>query len=144
MDERACTKCHVVKPMEEFGWKYKSLGKRHAVCKECTSVRSSNWYYQNQDRQKENVRLNNLEYRKAARDFMFDYLSTHPCTKCGETDPVVLEFHHLGEKSSEVSRLLGRGVTREALKAEIDKCVVVCANCHRRITAEQRSWYKRR
>ena len=54
MKERACTKCNVVKPIEEFGWKNRLLGKRHAVCKECTAKRSSNWYYENQDRQKEN------------------------------------------------------------------------------------------
>ncbi len=79
-----------------------------------------------------------------AREFVFDYLSKHPCIKCGETDPVVLEFHHLGDNSTEVARLLGRGASLDALKAEIDKCAVVCANCHRRITAEERGWYKRR
>ena len=37
MDERACTKCQVVKPMSEFGRKDRLRGKRHAVCKECTA-----------------------------------------------------------------------------------------------------------
>ena len=64
METRACTKCGVVKPMEEFGWKSRLQGKRHAVCKECTAVRSSTWYYQNQDRQKENVKRNNQNYRE--------------------------------------------------------------------------------
>jgi hypothetical protein len=75
---------------------------------------------------------------------VFEYLSTHPCSICGETDPVVLEFHHLGEKDNEVSRLMGRGASLEALIREIEKCSVVCANCHRRITAEEHGWYKRR
>jgi len=62
----------------------------------------------------------------------------------GESDPVVLEFHHLGDKDDEVSRLMGRGASLEALMREIKKCSVVCANCHRRITAEEPGWYKRR
>lgn len=144
MEERACTKCGVVKPMEEFGWKDRTRGKRHTVCKTCTAVRSSKWYYENQERQKENVKLNNQSYREQAREFVFAYLSAHPCVSCGETDPVVLEFHHRGDKDNEVSRLMGRGASLDALKAEIAKCDVVCANCHRRITATERSWYKSR
>jgi hypothetical protein len=100
--------------------------------------------YQNQDRQKENVKNNNQQYRQNARDYVFEYLSTHPCSICGETDPVVLEFHHVGDKDNEVSRLMGRGASLEALIREIKKCSVVCANCHRRITAEERGWYKKR
>jgi hypothetical protein len=123
--------------MEEFGWKDRLRGKRHAV-------RSSNWYYQNQDRQKENVRRNNQTYREIAREYVWEYLSTHSCSVCGETDPVVLEFHHEGNKDTEVSRLIGRGASLDALKAEISKCRVVCRNCHARITALQQGWYRGR
>lgn len=142
---RTCTKCFLQKPIEEFPWKYKSLGKRHTVCKECYAKRSSNWYQDNKDRQLENVRRNNQNYRELARAFIRDYLSTHPCTICGETDPRVLEFHHVrGEKSVEVSRLIGRGASLDALKAEIEKTEVVCANCHRRLTSDERGWFKGR
>ncbi len=83
--------------------------------------------------------------------FLYDFkilggiaVSSEPSSMCGERDPVVLEFHHLGEKSNEVSRLMGRGASLDALKAEISRCSVVCANCHRRITAEDRGWDKKR
>ena len=92
MDERACTKCEVVKPISEFGWKNRLRGKCHAVCKACTAVRSSKWYYENQDRQKENVKQNNQHYRQNARDYLWEYLSAHPCTQCGEADPLLLSF----------------------------------------------------
>ncbi|HEX9386386.1 MAG TPA: hypothetical protein VF918_08700 [Anaerolineales bacterium] len=141
--ERVCTKYGPpAQPIENFGWKDRLRGKRHAVCKICTAKRSSNWYYQNQDRQKENVRLNNQSYRQNARDYVWDYLTTHPCSICGEPDPLVLEFHHTGQKDNEVSRLMGRGASLDALKAEIEKCQVVCSNCHRRITAREQGWYK--
>lgn len=127
--ERVCTKCGVNKPIEEFGWKDRTRGYRHWVCKECTAQRSSDWYYSNRDRQKENVKRNNQNYREQARLFVLNFLLKHPCTNCGESDPRVLEFHHEGDKENEVSRLMGRGASLEVLKSEMDKCKVLCANC---------------
>ena len=99
-------------------------------------------YQENRESQIERVRLNNQRYRVTAREYVLAYLLTHPCSICGETDPRVLEFHHEGDKESEVSRLMGRGASLDALRAEIAKCFVVCANCHRRITADEKGWYK--
>ena len=104
---KTCTKCFLQKPIQEFGWKNRLMGRRHAVCKECTAKRSSAWYYENQERQKENVRRNNQYYRELARDFVYEYLTAHPCAHCGESDPRVFEFHHEGSKEAEVSRLMG-------------------------------------
>lgn len=142
---RTCTKCFLKKPEEEFGWKNRLIGKRHAVCKECTKKRSNDWYYDNKERQVENVRQNNIYYRERNKEYILDYLSTHPCTRCGETDVVVLEFHHVrGQKEADITAMMGRGFPLEKIIAEIKKCDVVCANCHRRITTEERGWFKGR
>jgi hypothetical protein len=141
---RTCTKCFLQKPIEEFPWKNQLLGKRHAVCKKCYAKRSSEWYEDNKARQLENVRRNNQNYREIARQFVYQYLLDHRCSICGESDPRVLEFHHEGDKDAEVSRLMGRGASLDSLKAEIAKCVVLCANCHRRITSDEKGWYKGR
>jgi hypothetical protein len=141
---RLCTKCGKEKDITEFGWKNRLRGYRHWVCKECTAVRSSNWYYENQDRQKENVRRNNQVYREQARAYVLAYLLTNPCTCCGESDPRVLEFHHEGNKENEVSRLMGRGASLGVLKAEMEKCVDLCANCHRKLTSDERGWCRGR
>lgn len=141
---RACTKCFLQKPVEDFPWKSKLLGKRHTVCKECYAKRSREWYEDNKEQQIANVRRNNQNYREIAREYVWEYLSTHSCTRCGETDPVVLEFHHNGNKDTEVSRLIGRGASLTVLSAEIAKCSVVCRNCHARITANEQGWYRGR
>ena len=112
-----CTKCETEKDITEFGWKNRLRGYRHWVCKECPAVRSSTWYYENQDRQKENVRRNNQNYREQARAYVLAYLLIHPCARCCESDPRVLEFHHEENKENEVSRLMGRGASLDALKA---------------------------
>jgi hypothetical protein len=57
----------------------------------------------------------------------------HPCTDCGESDPVVLEFDHLdaGTKSFNIGQALPHR-NWESILEEIEKCEVVCRNCHRR------------
>ena len=68
---------------------------------------------------------------------IFLYLLDHPCVDCGEKDPLVLEFDHVrGEKKREVSKLLCNGYAWKTIRAEIKKCVVRCANCHRHKTHE--------
>jgi len=52
---KTCTKCLLNKPIEDFPWKYKSLGKRHAVSKESTAKRSKDWYYDNKKAHIKNV-----------------------------------------------------------------------------------------
>lgn len=78
--------------------------------------------------------------------FLLSYLAANPCVDCGESDPVVLEFDHVaGKKRCAVSRLAANmGCSRATLEAEMRKCVVRCANCHRRKTAKERGWYRAR
>lgn len=77
-----------------------------------------------------------------ARQFIWDYFSEHPCVVCGETDPVVLEFDHIDQttKSGNISEMKWGSLA--TLQKEIEKCRVLCANCHRRHTAVQLGWYK--
>jgi hypothetical protein len=87
---------------------------------------------------------NTKNARQLAREFVYEYLLTHPCSTCGEDDPAVLEFHHVGQKGWEVGRMIAQGYGTEAIAAEISQCVVLCANCHRRLTAKEKGWYKGR
>jgi len=61
------------------------------------------------------------------------------CHYCGEMEVCCLEFHHINQAEKlfnigEASSIF-KGVTLEALHKEIEKCEVVCANCHRKIHA---------
>ena len=140
---RTCTKCFLLKPIEEFPWKYESLGKRHSVCKECTAKRSNAWYQDNKASHIQNVMANKIADRERARRFVAAYLSTHPCVSCGESDPVVLEFDHIKGKNAAIARLVADGATIERLQSEIDLCQVLCRNCHARKTATERGFFRR-
>lgn len=58
---------------------------------------------------------------------------------CGESDPIVLDLHHR-DPESKSQRLRGRGrglwakLSYEEIAVELEKCDVLCANCHRRKT----------
>jgi hypothetical protein len=82
--------------------------------------------------------------RRRARNkrFLLDHLAVHPCEACGESDPVVLEFDHRGDKLGHLSALAHEGVTLERLAAEMAKCAVLCANCHRR--RSRQAWRQKR
>jgi 5-methylcytosine-specific restriction endonuclease McrA len=59
---------------------------------------------------------------------------------CGEQDPVVLEFDHVGPKRKEISCLAAAGASVRLLGEEISRCEVVCVNCHRRRTGLRGGW----
>jgi hypothetical protein len=60
------------------------------------------------------------------------------CADCGESDPVVLEFDHVQTgKTANVAKLVYSASVQRILD-EIRLCEVVCANCHRRRTANRR------
>jgi len=59
------------------------------------------------------------------------------CERCGYDKCIsALEFHHL-DPTTKKSKNLGTTVAIEKQKAEADKCILVCANCHREIHHEQ-------
>ena len=72
---------------------------------------------------------------------MDDYLRANPCVDCGERDIVVLEFDHVrGEKKYNLSQMTSGAFGVATIQAEIEKCEVRCANCHRRKTAKDQGW----
>ena len=150
METRVCSKCNTPKPIEDFRLRNRLTRRRQSYCNDCEKKMGADWYERNKEYQKANAGKHRDEYRQRAREYGWDYLSTHPCvgpdqTGCPyhETDPHVLEFHHVGNKTNEVSHLIARGAALEVLQAEIRECIVLCSNCHRRLTAKQQGWFRR-
>jgi hypothetical protein len=74
--------------------------------------------------------------------FLVDYLREAPCIDCGERDPVVLDFDHVGPKRAGVVQLAGRESSLASLEREIGQCEVRCANCHRRRTIVEQEHFR--
>jgi hypothetical protein len=122
-----CANCHRKRTARHFGWT-KLLGLEELVLPALPKRGTPDY-----ERIK-SVRTG-LARRHRNRAYVYKYLLTHPCVLCDESDPVVLEFDHLRDKRREVT-VLANLSGRANLVAEIAKCRVLCANCHRRHTAD--------
>ncbi len=131
---KQCSKCKINKPLEAFSKCSKNPDGLNYICKSCVS-----FYDQQRERPRQREQKRAIIERN--RRFVFEYLEEHPCECCGESDPVVLEFDHCrGKKHKNISKMIRDGSSLEKIKEEIDKCQVLCANCHRRKTAIQFEW----
>jgi hypothetical protein len=139
----ACYMCGQVKPEAEFAFADMAKGTRQRHCRKCHAAYRRAHYLANRDDyiRREVARM--AGYRTENRALLLAYLTTHHCVDCGEDDPVVLDFDHRDPslKRCEVGRLASRKPWADVW-AEIQKCDVRCANCHRRRTAQQFSWGK--
>lgn len=53
------------------------------------------------------------------------------CAECGyNADPAALQFHHTDPKTKSFSPAGNASRTWAAIAAEVEKCVVLCSNCH--------------
>jgi hypothetical protein len=78
-------------------------------------------------KQKYNER--NLLQKQRTREIILEAKQSG-CLVCFEREPACLDFHHLNKKDMSVASMLGMNDDR--VKEEILKCVVLCANCHRK------------
>jgi|ERR671936_2466372 hypothetical protein len=90
------------------------------------------WYKANRELHMERVLKVNRRRRELGKDYVDD-LKRVPCADCGvKYPPYVMDFDHVrGEKQVNLSRLRNSRLAWPKLVAEIEKCEVVCANCHR-------------
>jgi hypothetical protein len=133
--EKRCGRCGRQLPIEAFN---RAGSKRQHWCRACFAAyfKSRGALHVEQVNNAKTVR------RAAAREFIEDHLSINPCTDCGETDPVVLEFDHMLEKRDDLTRLVSEGFSTTALAREVRACEVVCVNCHRQRTATRARWLR--
>jgi len=139
---RYCSMCEKNRFLDEFSFKYKSRGIRHSRCKLCISTASKAHYENNKHTYIARAKVQTDLVIEQNKELLFGYLSFHPCVDCGNTDIRVLEFDHVrGKKSGNISKMLGEGFSWQTIEAEIAKCEVRCANCHRIKTHERcKSW----
>lgn len=140
---KICSICKQSKPLTEFNRNKRKRDGLQTHCRICSKEKSKGHYNSNQETHKQNTKIHKQKVIKETRQFAYSYLSNHCCIDCQEHDPIVLEFDHVrGEKRNAVSFMISRGCSLAAVKAEIEKCDVRCANCHRRKTAKDLNWYR--
>ncbi len=139
---RVCSRCGKRKLDKNFNFKNKLKKIRQYHCKECSRLYVRQHYEKNKRYYLQKAYKRNQKNRYEIRRYVWNYLCNHSCVDCGERDPNVLEFDHIGTKSAMISEM-HRNYTLKKVIQEISKCQVRCANCHRRKTARERNWNKR-
>lgn len=139
-ETKRCPKCEVDLPLGRFN--KRANGRCASYCKACQSVAARNHYVANKPDYYARRAASNGRAIVRNRAYAIDFLRTHPCVDCGQSDPMILEFDHIdpAQKTSSVSDLIRCAFSLERLQAEIALCVVRCVRCHRRRTAKQFNW----
>ncbi len=145
---KECTICKSTKPTTDFFYRNKRTQKLHSQCKQCyVEKRKKIWkdhYHKYGSNYRENAVARNKRLKDKLRQRMLEYLSDKSCFVCGNSDRRVLEFDHLDPtlKSFGISNAITSIMKWERILVEIEKCQILCANCHKIKTAKERSWYR--
>jgi hypothetical protein len=117
LTEKACKTCNITQSIDNF-YKQKAYNKDKTYdtwdcyCKKCRIEYSVN-------------------RRRSDKTAAIEYLGGK-CVDCGEDRniPALYDFHHLDPSKKDFS--IGKSaLVFESLKKELDKCILLCSNCHR-------------
>lgn len=140
---KICSLCKEQKLVSNFNKCKITKSGLQSRCRDCEKKRSKKYYRQNRIKALKTSHKRRLLYVQRDREFVLAYLRSHSCIDCGEADPIVLEFDHVrGKKINSISYMVSRGISINKIETEIAKCEVRCANCHRRKTAKDFSYFK--
>lgn len=87
------------------------------------------WYYKNRRHRIQTKESRRRELREWFTELKRDRFE---CGRCHEARPEALDFHHPDRKHEGVSQMVNHGYSKERIRGEMDRCTVLCANCHRR------------
>jgi hypothetical protein len=133
---KTCTLCHRQLEPKFFNKNIARADGLQSACRDCNKEKSRAYYRTNNAQHKVKVLANKQCRIKQNQGRLREYLLCHPCVDCGEEDLVVLEFDHVkGVKLRDVCGMVQAGYSWTKILAEVAKCEVRCANCHRRKTA---------
>lgn len=133
METKRCKQCQKDLPADDihFASRYDRKTKQFQTnCRNCQKEYRKQHYEVNKQKYLQKTSL----YSQNFKEWFLEIKKTLSCKKCGENRHWVLDFHHTNpaEKDTEISNLL-RYNNKQRILSELDKCIVLCANCHRDI-----------
>ena len=128
---KTCARCRQVLPLREFPLRRKDGTRRYGHCRACKAAYQKQWYQRNAERHRAATAVNRAAVRRANKELVWT-VKGQPCADCGRCyPPYVMDFDHVrGRKRGNIAHMKTY-VPTATLQDEIDKCDVVCANCHR-------------
>ena len=83
------------------------------------------------------------KYYEKRKNIIKDYKLSKGCSVCGYNKCAeALDFHHNGDKKFGIGEALANKRNIKKIKEEMEKCVLLCAKCHREYHASHRAGRK--
>lgn len=128
---KKCFKCGIIKNISEFNKHSKRKDGLQSSCRECNGKYLEKHYKDN----KQYYYNKTKEYKQININWLIKIKENLKCSKCGESHIACLDFHHLDPAGKEygISHMAYSGMSKESILKEIEKCIILCSNCHRKI-----------
>lgn len=145
---KTCTNCHIKKPESDFFLRDLASNVRHSSCKSCYGRKRLTYAESHYKRYGDEYRARALIRKKLIKErlqeLLIEYLRDKSCEMCGFDDIRALDFDHIdpASKNFGIARAISNGCAWNKILLEIEKCRILCANCHRIRTAKQYNWRK--
>jgi hypothetical protein len=133
---KTCSKCKKKKEKSEFSINRNAPDGLQLNCKTCATKKACDWYreHRNDPDVIKRSRERDLKRVLECREIVNEKKRKDGCCYCLERDICCLDCHHLGDKVDLISTLVKKK-NKDRLRKELEKCIIVCANCHRKIHA---------
>lgn len=133
---KICNKCKSKLNESQFNKNKSRKDGLQNYCRDCEKTKHRNWYLKNRE----------SRIKKAHNDgklrlkWFEEYKRNLKCEKCGENHIACLDFHHKDKdnKESSISKMVTNNCSIKKIKKEMEKCMVLCSNCHRILHYELR------
>lgn len=132
---KICSQCEILLPLEDFSWKNKTKGIKCSYCKSCQRIKSAAHYKSNKEDYINRAKTQNKEIR-IFRQKLISEKKKSGCVYCGEDWQHALDLHHIypDDKIDVISKIH----TKKKIITELEKTIVLCANCHRKYHSKHR------
>jgi len=125
--KKICSTCKIEKDINEFSNNKNKKDGKQLSCKNCCKSQQKKCYYKDKSKYFNRSKIQ----RNKTQDFIIEYKKERCCEKCNEKRYYILDFHHIEHKtkSDNIGDLSSSGNFNQ-LKNEIEKCILLCKNCH--------------
>jgi hypothetical protein len=128
---KICGLCKQEKNLVEFN---KKAGRDYQpYCRLCDNQKSRERYAANREHHMQVIKKRNKKYKQEIDELVRSLKSNTACADCKKKYHwYQMDFDHVkGNKDKAVSVMVGQKVSKNRILKEIEKCELVCANCHR-------------
>lgn len=132
-----CSKCSMEKLIELFSIRSHATGKRNTWCKSCIKKYDK----ERHKRLHAKIIVQKVARREEIKHWYRNLKVNLECEKCPENHPACLTFHHVHpiDKEITISQAVSWCWSKKRILKEMEKCIVLCSNCHLKFHSKERS-----